>query len=114
MAAPVVLSTSDQLRHLEDARKLVLSDSNYYAAIVPGILPITSASSAVELRRWGAEFIAEVVSAPAVPTATRMELCLKILETLKRLVEEPDLDIFILKSVIMASASVYPLILRWM
>lgn len=114
MAAAVVLSTSDQLRQLEDARKLVLSDANYYGAVVAGILPIVTQSDAVELRRWGAEFIAEAVSTPAVPIRAKEDLCLKTLETLRRLVEERNLDIFVLKSVIVAAASVYPLLVRWM
>lgn len=114
MAAPVAPSTRDQLRQLEEARKLVLSDANYYGAVLAGILPIVVQSDAVELRRWGAEFIAEAMSTPAVPIRAKEDLCLKTLETLRRLVEEQGLDVFVLKSVIMAAASVYPLLVRWM
>ncbi|KAL1870293.1 hypothetical protein VTK73DRAFT_2668 [Phialemonium thermophilum] len=113
MASNTLSSTREQIRQLEDARKLVLSEAKYYGQIVMSILPIMKSNSAVELRRWGAEFLAEAVSTPAVPPSMKTDLCLKTIGTLRDVVEEQNLDDIVLKSVIMAAASVYPLIVRW-
>ncbi|KAJ9133984.1 mRNA cleavage and polyadenylation specificity factor complex subunit pta1 [Pleurostoma richardsiae] len=113
MAAPAPLSVSEQLRQLNDARKLVLSDVSYYSPVVQGILPIIGPSALPELRRWGADFLAEAFAAPAFPSRDKETLSLTVLETLKAMVENPNEDVYVLKSVIQTSASIYPLAMRW-
>lgn len=104
----------EQLKQLEDARKLVLGDSAYYPQIVQGILPIIGPESRVELRRWGADFLAETFSSPTLPPAQKETLSLIVLETLKSMIENPSQDPSVVKSVVQTAASIYPLVFRWM
>jgi len=107
-------SVGEQIRQLNDARKLVLGDVNFYTNIVQGILPIISPSSLPPLRRWGADFLAEAFATPALPSREKETLSLLVLESLKTMVEKPDEDVHVLRSVIQAAASIYPLAMRWM
>ncbi|MCJ1474275.1 hypothetical protein MMC13_002933 [Lambiella insularis] len=109
MAAPV----TDQIAKLEAARHLVLSESSHYAAIIPGILPIIGAHSHLEIRRWGADFLAEAFASPALGLQSKENLSIQVLQTLKDLLELPDADTGVLKSVIQAAASIYGLIFRY-
>lgn len=123
MAAPA-LSVEQQIKLLEDARKLVLNDANYYQQILQGILPIIdpvgraepqrSEAGKVELRRWGADFLAETFASPSVPAHQKETLCLIILEMLKTMIENPSEDNAVIKSVVQTAASIYPLVFRWM
>ena len=115
MAAPVKsLTVTEQLQQLNAARKLVLENPAYYDRIVKGVLPIVGPSSPVELRRWGAEFLAESLSTPALRTGDKENLTLAVLETLRLLVDSPNEDPLVLKAAVMAAASAYPVTLRWM
>jgi symplekin len=113
MAAPL-LSVSEQLMQLNDARSLVLGDANYYPQIIQGILPIIGPDARVELRRWGADFLAETFSSPAVPTNEKQTLSLIVLETLKSMLENVNEDTGVVKSIVQTAASIYPLVFRWM
>ncbi|KAI1865442.1 hypothetical protein JX265_006411 [Neoarthrinium moseri] len=107
------MSVADQIRQLSDARKLVLRDVNYYGQVIQATLPIFGPSAHVELRRWGAEFLAEAFASPAIQLGQKETLSLLVLDTLKNLVEDPNQDVLVLRSVIQTAASVYPLALRW-
>ena len=107
-------SVPDQIAKLEAARHLVLSEATHYAAIIPGILPIIGAHSHLEIRRWGAEFLAEAFASPALSTQAKEGLGVQVLQTIKELLELADKDTGVLKSVIQAAASIYGLILRYM
>lgn len=112
--ATSALSVRDQIRQLDDARKLVLQDTSYYPQIVQGILPLLAPGSVPELRRWGADFLAEAFSTPALPSGQKETLSLLVLETLKGLVVGRDEDdLLVLRPLILTAASVYPLALRW-
>ncbi|KAK3382420.1 hypothetical protein B0T24DRAFT_12001 [Lasiosphaeria ovina] len=114
MAAPVkTLSVSEQIQQLNAARKIVLENAAYYDRIVKGILPIIGPSSPVELRRWGSEFLAESLSTPALSLRDKENLTVSILETLRSLVESPNEDPLVLKASVMAAASAYPVVVRW-
>jgi symplekin len=113
MAAPA-LSVSDQLKQLDDARKLVLGDGNYYPRIIQGILPIIGPTARVELRRWGADFLAETFSNPTVSSSQKETLSLIVLENLKSMIENVNEDPAVVKSVVQTAASIYPFVLRWM
>ncbi|KAK6532942.1 hypothetical protein TWF281_007112 [Arthrobotrys megalospora] len=110
MADGDVLRT--KLEHLNQAKKLVLQDPNFYPDILKGILPIIVASDgAIELRRWGSEFLADTFSSPRITPQTKQELALTCLEHLLTLLNE--LETGILKNVIQCSSSIYPLIFRY-
>ncbi|KAB5580975.1 hypothetical protein GE09DRAFT_459068 [Coniochaeta sp. 2T2.1] len=113
MSTPVKLSTAEQLKQLQQARAVVLKDPAYWSSVVAGILPIVGPHNDVELRRWGADFIAEAVATPAVPLRAREDVCMKTLGTLRMLLDEQGLDAVVLRSAILAAASVYPLVVRW-
>ncbi|KAI0815845.1 mRNA cleavage and polyadenylation specificity factor complex subunit [Xylaria sp. FL0064] len=113
MAAAPQLSVADQIRQLEGARKLVLKDVSYYPQVIQATLPIIGPSSQVEFRRWGSEFLAEAFATPAVPLSNKETLSLAVLDTLRSLVEDPNQDVLVLRGVIQAAASIYPLAMRW-
>jgi symplekin len=108
------LSVSEQIQQLNAARKIVLEDPTYYDRIVKGILPIIGPSSPVELRRWGAEFLAESLATPTLSSRDKENLTVAILETLRSLVESPNEDPLVLKASVVAAASAYPVVVRWM
>ncbi len=108
------LSVEQQVQQLNDARKLVLSDANYYPQIIQGILPIVAPGARVELRRWVSDFLAETFSSPSVSAEEKESMSLVVLETLKSMIENPQEDTAVVKSAVQAAASVYPLVVRYM
>jgi len=110
-AAQGLSSVEDQLQQLGSARALVLTDPVYWPQVLHGILPIVS-GPVVELRRWGADFLAETFSTPVVEAGEKLKLAVACLDTMVRLMDERESGI--LKSVVQCSASVYPLIFRYM
>ncbi|EKD12595.1 mRNA cleavage and polyadenylation specificity factor complex subunit [Drepanopeziza brunnea f. sp. 'multigermtubi' MB_m1] len=102
-----------QIKQLGDARKLVLSDASHYPQIIQGILPIAAPGARVELRRWVADFLAETFAAPSLPSQQKETLSLLVLETLKNMIENPQEDPAVVRSVVQTAASVYPLVMRW-
>jgi symplekin len=105
---------ADQIIQLNAARNLVLGDANFYGQIVEGILPIIGANARLELRRWGADFLAETFASPTLSPEQKEKLSLKVLPTLKDLLEIPGEDAAVVKSVVQAAASVYPIVFRHM
>ena len=108
-------SVGDQLAQLDAARDLVLGDAAYYPQIVRGILPIIGATARHELRRWGAEFLAETFASPTLAMNTKESLSLIVLDTLLAMLvleEEKEKETGVLKSVVQFAASVYPLVFR--
>ncbi|KAI9831385.1 MAG: hypothetical protein M1826_003558 [Phylliscum demangeonii] len=102
----------DQIVRLESARKLVLGDAAYYGQIIEGILPIIGVHARVELRRWGTEFLAEAFASPMATSKQKQKLSLIVLDTLKEMLENTQEDTTVLKSVVQACASIYPLVFR--
>lgn len=107
-------SIREQIRQLDDARKLVLANVGHYPMIVQGILPILSPSSLPPLRRWAADFLAEAFAAPAMPSREKESLSLFVLESIKGVLENANEDPLVLRSIIQAASSIYPLAMRWM
>ncbi|TGO89217.1 hypothetical protein BPOR_0119g00040 [Botrytis porri] len=107
------LTVEQQINQLNDARKLVLSDANYYTQIIQGILPIIGPSARVELRRWDADFLAETFSSPTIPSSQKETLSLVVLDTLEDMIENPHEDSAVIKSIVQTAASIYPLVVRW-
>ncbi|KAJ9326167.1 hypothetical protein DTO027B5_5228 [Paecilomyces variotii] len=105
-------SLRDQVSQLEAARNLVLGDAAFYPQIVNGILPIIGATAQLELRRWGAEFLAETFASPALAAAQKEQLAGPVVQTLKEILELPEEDIAVVKYVVQAAASLYPIVFR--
>ncbi|KAK3309660.1 uncharacterized protein B0T15DRAFT_11088 [Chaetomium strumarium] len=107
------LSVAQQLQQLNTARKVVLENNSYYDKIVKGILPIIGHNAALELRRWGAEFLAESLATPVLRMSEKENMTVAVLETLRGLIEGADEDMIVLKASVAAAASAYPVALRW-
>lgn len=108
------LSIDEQIKQLNDARRLTLSDSAYNGQVLRGILPIIGPSAHVQLRRWGADYLAEMFANPTTPAAAKETLSVTVLDTLKIMIENPEEDPAVIKSIVQAAASIYPLVFRWM
>lgn len=103
---------AEHLRQLDTARRLVLGDAALYPQIVQGILPIIGANGRLEIRRWGADFLAETFASPTLAQQQKQDLCILILGTLDAMLDGDDTDV--LKSVIQTAASIYPLVFKHM
>lgn len=114
MAAPTATSAVDMISQLESARRLALNDPQVYSQVVPGILPLVGANAALEVRRWGADFIAECFASPSLPNAQKELLVADVLPTLRSFLENPAEDSAVVRSVIQAAASLYPLVFKRM
>lgn len=107
------MTSAAQLSQLESARSLALGDGRYYPTIIPGVLPIINPHASLEVRRWGADFLAETFAAPTWPPDTKETVALTVLETLKEYLEVVQ-DSGVVRSAIQAAASIYPLVYRHM
>ncbi|KAK2793774.1 hypothetical protein FQN52_000726 [Onygenales sp. PD_12] len=111
MALPLN-SLVEQMSQLDTARNVVLGDAALYPQIVQGILPIIGANARLELRRWGAEFLAETFASPALAQQPKQKLSIQVLQTLKELLDNPDEDAAVVRGVIQTAASIYALVFR--
>ncbi|KAF9894242.1 hypothetical protein FE257_007744 [Aspergillus nanangensis] len=102
----------DQIAQLNAARNLVLGDAAFYPQIVNGVLPIIGARARGELRRWGAEFLAETFASPAFDSAPKEQLATNVLQSLRDTLELPEEDTVTLKYIVQTIASLYPLVFR--
>ena len=111
----MAVSIPDQLAQLDSARQIVLSDAALYPQIVAGILPIVGAKARLELRRWGAEFLAETFASPVVTAKAKEQMGIQVLYMLKEILEMPgEQDTTVAKGIIQASASIYGSIFKYM
>ena len=107
-------ATNEQILQLEEARKLVLNDAVHYSQIIPGILPIIGPHAALEIRRWGATFLAEGFASPILTIHAKETLGIQVLPILKQHLETPAEDESVVKSTIQTAASIYGMIFRHM
>lgn len=103
----------DQIAQLEAARQIVLADAGLYPQIVQGILPIVGANARLELRRWGAEFLAETFASPTFAMYQKESSAVGVLQILKDLLEKPGEDAAVVKNVVQTAASIYSLVFRY-
>ncbi|KAL5121279.1 hypothetical protein ACEQ8H_000747 [Pleosporales sp. CAS-2024a] len=106
--------SAQAIQQLDSARSLALGDGRYYPTIIPGVLPIIGYSAdnqAVDIQRWGSDFIAEAFASPAWPSDAKEAAAPSVLATLKDYLEHVD-DKSVTKSVVQAAASIYPLVYR--
>jgi symplekin len=113
MASAKTLTVWEQIQQLNEARKIVLENPSYYQKIVEGILPAIRPSAPIELRRWGADFLAESLSTPVLSIPDKVGLTIAVLGTLRELVESQKEDPLVLRSAVIAAASAFPHVLRW-
>lgn len=105
----------DQIAQLNAARNLVLGDAAFYPQIVIGILPIVGVKARLELRRWGAEFLAETFSSPALAVAQKEKLSGAVLQMIREIVVDlPEDDTTVLKALVQTVACLYPVVFRFM
>lgn len=107
-------SSSDTITQLNSARSLTLNDASFYPKIVGGVLPLIGQQAALDLRQWGAEFIAETLASPVINQENKQKVGLMVLDVLKGYVESMNQDNNVLKSSVQASSSLYPHIFRYM
>lgn len=105
---------ANQVVQLNSARKLVLGDAAFYPQIISGILPIVGAHARLELRRWGADFLAETFSSPMLATAQKEQLAQNVLQSIQETLQLPETDSAVLQSLVQTVASLYPLVFRHM
>ena len=111
MALPVS-NLVEQMSQLDAARNLVLGDAAFYPQIVSGIIPIIGTGARLELRRWGADFLAETFSSPAFAEQPKQKLSTEVLRIVEELLDSPEDDTPLLRSAVQIAASIYPLIFR--
>ncbi|EXJ88466.1 hypothetical protein A1O1_05396 [Capronia coronata CBS 617.96] len=110
--AGATTSAAEMISQLEAARKLALADSQVYNQVLPGILPIIGPAAHIEVRRWGADFLAEAFASPSLSNAQKEQLSPEVMPTLRAMLEGPGEDLEVIKSVVQAAASLYPLVFR--
>ena len=106
------VTAAQMIPQLEAARRLALADPLVYKQIFPGIIPIVGPSAHVEVRRWVADFFAEGMASPALPSSQKEEIVSDILPTLRQMLDNAGEDQAVVKSVVQAAASTYPIVFR--
>ena len=107
----------DTIKQLNAARNIVLQDAAIYPQVVPGILPVITPTQPVELRRWGADFLAETFASPVVNAEEKQKMALIVLDTLRGYLSRKEEtgeeeDWTVVKSAVQCVASIYPLVFR--
>lgn len=104
---------SAMLPQLEELRKACLSDSAQYVAVVPGIVPILQSAAAIDVRRWGADFLAEAFATPILPGHQKEQLISDtVMALLRAMLESPTEDMAVVRSAVQACSSIYPYVFR--
>ncbi|KAI7540669.1 hypothetical protein KC331_g9036 [Hortaea werneckii] len=110
-------AASSVLFQLDQARNIVLTSPSVYPQVVPGVIGVVGGNATLELRRWGADFLAETFASPVLPAEEKQKLSLAALDTLRAYLnrkeergEEEDGQV--IKSTVQCAASVYPLVFR--
>jgi symplekin len=95
------------IAQLEAARQVVLSDAAHYSVVIPGVTPIIGQNALVDVRIWGASFIAESFASPILSQQQKETLGVQTLPLMHELLEAPGQNEAVVKSIIQAMASVY-------
>ncbi|EED16068.1 mRNA cleavage and polyadenylation specificity factor complex subunit (Pta1), putative [Talaromyces stipitatus ATCC 10500] len=102
----------EQLNQLEAARNLVLSDAALYPQVLQGILPIIGINARLDLRRWGADFLAETFANTTLPSDRKESLSGTVLPTLNEYLGNEAEDVAVVKSAVQTVSSLYPFVFR--
>ena len=113
-ATSVPLSSAQQITQLQNARKLALQDPAHYTKLIPALLPHYGPTAPLELRRWVTDLAAEGLACPSLGLEHKQIIALAASKTLRAYLEAPSEDAAVVKSVIHAATSAYPLVFRHM
>jgi symplekin len=102
------------MQSLLGARAAALENVALYPQVMSPILGLVSSNPSLELKRWAADFIAEALSCPTLPSSEKQKMVIPILPIIKSFLEAPDQDTQVLKSTIQAASSAYPQVFRHM
>lgn len=112
-------SPADTIKQLNAAREIVLKDSALYPQVVPGVLPVIGSASHVQVRRWGADFLAETFASPVLSAEEKQKMCVGsgLLGTLRGYMSRKEElgyeeDSAVVKAAVQCAASIYPLVFR--
>ncbi|EME48588.1 hypothetical protein DOTSEDRAFT_67585 [Dothistroma septosporum NZE10] len=110
-------SPAETLQSLNSARDIVLKDHTLYPQVVLGVLQVIAYTAQLEVRRWGADFLAETFASQAVTADEKQQMAPTVLDTLKGWLNRKELtgeeeDTTVVKSAVQCAASIYPFIFR--
>ena len=100
----------EQLAQLKQAEALVLQDPSHYPEILPAVLALASQPNC-PLRRWISTFLANTFASKSLDGQAKEDLAVIVVDGLRRLIEE-EVDSGVLKSCILCSSLIYPLLFR--
>ena len=102
---------ADRLAQLKQAEILVLKDPSHYPTILPAVVALTNLPDR-PLRRWIANFLTNTFASRALDGQVKETLAPGVVDALRTLIE--DVDPAVLKSCILCSSLIYPLLFRRM
>ncbi|SMQ46888.1 unnamed protein product [Zymoseptoria tritici ST99CH_3D1] len=110
-------TASETLKSLNSARDIVLRDPTLYPAVVPGIVQVVTPAAQLELRRWGADFLAETFASQVVTRESKQQMSSEVLDTIKGYLNRKDIageeeDTNVVKSAVQCAASIYEFVFR--
>lgn len=114
MATAQGQSAGNTFSQLQKLRYETLKDAHHYKSVVPAILGVIAPGNPLEIQRYGADFLAETFASPQLPVEEKEDIALKALDLLRQYLDVPGQDAVIIKSVVEASTSIYPLIFKHM
>jgi symplekin len=103
-------AAEERLAQLKQAEALVLQDPSHYQAILPAVVALTTQTD-YPLRRWIATFLTNTFASKVLDGQVKEDLASIVVDGLRRLAEE-DVHSGVLKSCILCSSLVYPLLFR--
>lgn len=102
--------SADRLLQLKQAEALVLQDPSHYPTILPAVLAL-SAQPDTALRRWIAHFLTNTFASRALDTQVKEDLAASgVVDSLRTLIDDGDFGI--LKSCVLCSSLIYPILFR--
>lgn len=102
----------EQLAELNRFREYALRDANHYPNIIAYVVRCAGPASSLELRKWGADFLAEAFASPTLSPDRKQLLALKLLTTFKAYLDDSNQDAGVLRSVVQVLTNVYPYVFR--
>ena len=104
--------TSEPLAQLKQAEQLVLQDPSLYPTILPHVLALAPQQDRT-LRRWIAQFLNSTFASRQLDAQAKEDLApLGVLEALGVLIDDGDFGV--VKSCVLCSSLIYPLLFRRM
>ncbi|KAL9086737.1 MAG: hypothetical protein Q9159_004032 [Coniocarpon cinnabarinum] len=112
MATPQGQSSANTLTQLNALRHETLKDAHHYKSVVPAILSVIAPGNPLDVRRFGADFLAETFASPQLAVEEKQNIAIRAVDLLRQYLDMPGEDAAVVKSVVQASTSIYPLIFK--